>query len=217
MEKIMEKIGEYWVPAVDVRGVNRRRKTLEVYENGRNGKQINHLMEAIDCLVNEMGMIPLSGVAVDGGANIGAYSRVMAGVFSHVHAFEPAPDTFECLRRNIEEWGITERVTSYPQALSSREENVNVSARWGKLSVSRKITGYDWTGGQIKNDNSANDIRDVDLSKVHYLSGPFGVEGAEPGDLMVVESKIRCGGSPESSLWRTAVGGDQSVKRYLAT
>jgi formamidase len=50
-----------------------------------------------------------------------------------------------------------------------------------------RVECYDWTGGQIKNDNSANDIRDVDLSKVHYLSGPFGVEGAEPGDLMVVD------------------------------
>ena len=27
----------------------------------------------------------------------------------------------------------------------------------------------------------------VDLTKVHYLSGPIGVEGAEPGDLLVVD------------------------------
>ena len=50
-----------------------------------------------------------------------------------------------------------------------------------------RVECYDWTGGQIKNDDSANDIRDVDLSKVHYLSGPFGCEGAEPGDLLVVD------------------------------
>ena len=29
--------------------------------------------------------------------------------------------------------------------------------------------------------------RIVDLTKVHYLSGPIGVEGAEPGDLLVVD------------------------------
>jgi formamidase len=46
---------------------------------------------------------------------------------------------------------------------------------------------FDWTGGQIKNDDSADDVRDVDLSQVHFLSGPIGVEGAEPGDLMVVD------------------------------
>jgi formamidase len=46
---------------------------------------------------------------------------------------------------------------------------------------------YDWTGGQIKNDDNAADVRDVDLSQVHFLSGPIGVDGAEPGDLLVVD------------------------------
>lgn len=50
-----------------------------------------------------------------------------------------------------------------------------------------RVECFDWTGGQIAPDDSANDVRDVDLTKVHYLSGPFGVEGAEPGDLMVVD------------------------------
>lgn len=43
------------------------------------------------------------------------------------------------------------------------------------------------TGGQIKNTDDADDIRNVDLTKIHYLSGPFEVEGAEPGDLLLVE------------------------------
>ncbi|MDE1895775.1 MAG: acetamidase/formamidase family protein [Rhodospirillales bacterium] len=46
---------------------------------------------------------------------------------------------------------------------------------------------YDWTGGFIKNNDSADDVRDVDLTTVHYLSGPIEVEGAEPGDLLVVD------------------------------
>jgi formamidase len=46
---------------------------------------------------------------------------------------------------------------------------------------------FDWTGKQIKNDDDAADVRDVDLSQVHFLTGPVGVEGAEPGDLLVVE------------------------------
>ncbi|CAM5312293.1 Formamidase [Afipia felis] len=62
-----------------------------------------------------------------------------------------------------------------------------------------RVECYDWTGGQIHNDDSANDIRDVDLTKVHYLSGPFGVEGAEPGDLMVVD--ILDIGPIEGSEW----------------
>jgi formamidase len=62
-----------------------------------------------------------------------------------------------------------------------------------------RVECMDWTGGQIKNDDSANDIRDVDLLQVHYLSGPIGVEGAEPGDLMVVE--ILDVGTLEDSQW----------------
>lgn len=50
-----------------------------------------------------------------------------------------------------------------------------------------RVECVDWTGGQISNDDDATDIKEVDLTKVHYLSGPIGVKGAEPGDLMVVE------------------------------
>ena len=50
-----------------------------------------------------------------------------------------------------------------------------------------RVECMDWTGGQIGDNDSANDVRDVDLTQVHYLSGPIGVEGAEPGDLLVVD------------------------------
>ncbi|KAF7561573.1 hypothetical protein G7046_g2580 [Stylonectria norvegica] len=49
-----------------------------------------------------------------------------------------------------------------------------------------KIECLDWTGGQINNNDSADDVRDVDLTKIHYLTGPFEIEGSEPGDLLVV-------------------------------
>jgi formamidase len=57
----------------------------------------------------------------------------------------------------------------------------------------------DWTGGQIRNDDSAEDVRDVDLTQVHFLSGPIGVAGAEPGDLLVVDFLDI--GAFGSSLW----------------
>jgi len=62
-----------------------------------------------------------------------------------------------------------------------------------------RVECMDWTGGQIGNNDSANDVRDVDLTQVHYLSGPIGVEGAEAGDLMVVE--ILDVGTFEDSQW----------------
>lgn len=64
----------------------------------------------------------------------------------------------------------------------------------------------DWTGAQIGNNDSAlkslralalvpvlsflidsDDIKNVDLTKIHNLSGPIAVEGAEPGDCLVVD------------------------------
>jgi formamidase len=50
-----------------------------------------------------------------------------------------------------------------------------------------RIECKDWTDGQIKNDDNPDDIRDVDLTVVHVLSGPIHVNGAEPGDILVVD------------------------------
>ena len=93
---------------------------------------------------------------------------------------------------------------------------------WFKPGDEFRVETYDWTGGQIKNDDSANDIRDVDLSKVHYLSGPFGCEGAEPGDLLKVDIndigwlEDSSGASPASSRWRTAAASSTSTSRKRA-
>lgn len=67
-----------------------------------------------------------------------------------------------------------------------------------------RVECFDWTGGQIGNNDSANDVRDVDLTRVHYLSGPFGVEGAEPGDLLVVDI-LDVGALPDSPWGFTGI------------
>ncbi|MBF8379049.1 acetamidase/formamidase family protein [Alicyclobacillus mali] len=50
-----------------------------------------------------------------------------------------------------------------------------------------RIEMKDWTDGQIQNNDDPSDIRDVDLCRVHVLSGPIYVDGVEPGDLLVVD------------------------------
>ena len=50
-----------------------------------------------------------------------------------------------------------------------------------------RIECKDWTDGQINNDDDPSDVRDVDLTMVHVLSGPIHVNGAEPGDILVVD------------------------------
>ncbi|MBD0319487.1 MAG: acetamidase/formamidase family protein [Gemmatimonadetes bacterium] len=50
-----------------------------------------------------------------------------------------------------------------------------------------RLECLDLTGGQVLNSDSADDVRDLDLGHVHYLSGPVAVNGARPGDLLVVD------------------------------
>ncbi|KAF2000556.1 Acetamidase/Formamidase [Amniculicola lignicola CBS 123094] len=50
-----------------------------------------------------------------------------------------------------------------------------------------KIECVDWTGGAIKDNDSADDVANLDMTGLHYLSGPFEIETAEPGDVLVVE------------------------------
>jgi len=45
----------------------------------------------------------------------------------------------------------------------------------------------EWFDGAIVNSDSADDIRNAPLMTVHKLSGPFAIEGAKPGDLLIVD------------------------------
>ena len=56
-----------------------------------------------------------------------------------------------------------------------------------KPGDSFRVHCREWFDGAIHNDDSADDVRDAPLSTVHVLSGPIGVEGAQPGDLLVVD------------------------------
>jgi formamidase len=50
-----------------------------------------------------------------------------------------------------------------------------------------RVDCIDWTGGQIKDNDCSDDIKNVDLSQVHYLTGPIEIPTAQPGDLLKVE------------------------------
>lgn len=89
---------------------------------------------------------------------------------------------------------------------------------WVKPGDEFRIECIDWTGGQIGNNDTANDVHYVNLTKVHYLSGPVGVEGAEPGDLLVVDL-LDVGALPDSEWGFTGIfaktnGGGFLVDHY---
>ena len=87
-------------------------------------------------------------------------------------------------------------VFSVDQSRSMRDQAVPGHNRWHpdippavtvRPGQDIRVECKEWTDGQILNNDSANDVRDVDLSHAHMLSGPIAVEGAEPGDLLVVD------------------------------
>jgi formamidase len=91
---------------------------------------------------------------------------------------------------------MPEVVFTVDQAKSMRDQAVPGHNRWHpdvpvatmvRPGQSIRVECREWTDGQIGNNDSANDVRDVNLTHAHMLSGPIGVEGAEPGDLLVVD------------------------------
>jgi formamidase len=91
---------------------------------------------------------------------------------------------------------MPEVVFSVDQTLSMRDQEIPGHNRWHpdippavtvRPGSEFRVECRDWTDNQIGNNDSANDVRDVDLSYTHMLSGPIAVEGAEPGDLLVVD------------------------------
>lgn len=91
---------------------------------------------------------------------------------------------------------MPEVIFSVDPTKSMRDQDIPGHNRWHpdipvvatvKPGDEFRIECCEWTDGQIANNDSSNDVRDVDLSVAHMLSGPFGVEGAEPGDLLVLD------------------------------
>src|SRR3954463_2499572 len=56
-----------------------------------------------------------------------------------------------------------------------------------KPGDSFRVDCREWFDGAIVNDDSADDVLNAPLLTVHKLSGPFVIEGAKPGDLLVVD------------------------------
>ena len=91
---------------------------------------------------------------------------------------------------------MAEVVFHVDQSKSMRDQEIPGHNRWHpdipSIAFVRPGTEFrlecrEWTDAQLGNNESANDVRDVDLTQAHMLSGPVDVVGAEPGDLLVVD------------------------------
>jgi FkbM family methyltransferase len=175
----MKKVGDFWVPDIDLRRWAKwgkmRRKTLEYYGEGA-GAKTDDIREALSLFEG-------GRVALDGGANVGAYTRIILERFETVYAFEPAPDTFAALERNIRDWGFAERVHVFQAALSDRLEKVSMKGKPGHRSVTRRIVG--------EGDIPAMPIDELELGELDFLK--LDLEGYESRALRGArETLVRC-------------------------
>lgn len=177
----MKKVGDFWLPDEDLRfhwhrlwkAGKRRRKTMQRYADGKGPKY--------DDIVAALAHVPGHGTAIDGGAHVGAYTRVMAGHFATVHAFEPAPETFAALQRNLRDWGLAERVHAHEAAISDSHDKVSVDLPRGRRSLSRQISGP----GEIPSMR----IDDLGLEQLDFMK--LDVEGYEYRALRGAEETLR--------------------------
>lgn len=139
----MQKVGDFWVPDIDTHWFRNRAKTEANFAAGGLGRDIGNLDGAVARMVELAGAEVLArSSAIDAGANVGAYARRMAAHFAVVHALEPAPDTFACLARNVQDWGLAGRIVPHAKAVSSVREGVAMgSGGFLRRSIAREVSG----------------------------------------------------------------------------
>jgi FkbM family methyltransferase len=169
----VKKVGNFWLPDVDLRWGKRRRKSLKLFRD-QDGPDLTELEQALE-------RVQRWTVAIDGGANVGAHSRFLAQRFEKVYGFEPAPDTYQAFVRNVEDWNLGDRVVPLQQALSDRVESVSLGGAWRRRSLSRRVTG----GGSI----ACVRIDDLGLTDLAFMK--LDLEGYEERALRGAQETIR--------------------------
>lgn len=160
----MKRAGEFWVPDAE---------EMALAQIAKGGAQAHHIPVALKYTKNRR-------TAVDVGANVGTWTRPLLGMFQTVVAFEPAPDTFECLDRNCPEAVLHQAGLSnfhgFATVMADDRYPDGTGSRWLKASND---------GVRLITLDSLN-LQEVDLMKVD-------VEGMELRVFMgAVETLKRC-------------------------
>lgn len=139
--------------------------------------QLSHLEKALE-FVTEF------GCAIDCGAHIGTWSRVMSQRFARVVAFEPSADTFECLEWNLRTHGCT-NVEAHQCAVGS--EPGHVAMALDAVNEARANTGARFV-------TPGGDIPVVTIDSFNFQNVGFiklDIEGSEPAALRGAKDTLR--------------------------
>jgi FkbM family methyltransferase len=122
---------------------------------------------------------------IDGGAHVGMWTRTFAGLFDRVIAFEPAPDTFACLKYNVDAANVEFR----NQALGAKPGKVHMTLKGFEGTKRERNSGarYVAAGGEIQRVTvDSLELQDLDLLKMD-------IEGSEVEALQgAVNTLLRC-------------------------
>lgn len=88
------------------------------------------------------------GVALDGGAHVGTWSRILSGLFTRVIAVEPSDDTFEALADNMRSFGC-DNVELHHAALGAAPGQVHMTIDPRGAALKNTGARYVQAGGTI--------------------------------------------------------------------
>ena len=141
--------------------------------------QGSHL-EAALCHVTDWSL------ALDGGAHVGTWSRILAGRFDQVLAFEPSPDTYQALLANMAAFGCA-NVVPVQAALGDRKGRVSMTLDGRGAQLKNTGARYARPGGEI----AQTTIDALALQSLGFVK--LDVEGSEHAALSgALETLARC-------------------------
>jgi len=162
----MKQAGGLWLPDSD-------NYFGDIFEK-EGGFQIDRLDKALSYVTSW-------DMAIDGGAHVGTWSIRMSESFNHVLAFEPAPDTFECLCKNTEGFPNIEQFNEALGDSTGLVESIDDTTRPGN-------TGSRFVKTTINGSIPMDSIDNLDLPSLGFLK--LDLEGAELIALQGAEGTI---------------------------
>ena len=185
VELVKTDVGDMWFPLLD-RVMRDHIRSAGTWEPDI-GNVLREIMPQGD-----------TAVFLDIGANVGYFSRMVAGAFPQatVHAFEPHPLTCQVLRMNA--WQFGDRVHVWPVALSDNRGTVALCTSPNNLGDTRGMRGRDSLVASIVSpaislDELMGNIRvdvvkiDVQGAELAVLQGMKGVLRNSPNIRIVME------------------------------
>ena len=154
--------GSYWIPARDILTLaeTEDEQSRDIYSGGM-----------VDVMPGD--------VVLDCGANVGVYTRhALQKGAKLVVAIEPAPESLECLRRNLAPQIAAGRVVVYPKGVWNRDEELQLSVgpQWAS-TASSVVLDRGKKGPTITLTTIDKMVAELNLASVDFVK--MDIEGAE--------------------------------------